>query len=104
MIEVKPSSPFPNGLSYHCFVESFCYRCKKGEIDEYGYAAFPENGGCKIWDAMENARFNEGEYPNAEIVQVERNGKVVYWHVCKSFEAVEERIMEQYKTIFEDEE
>lgn len=103
MIKIKPSTIFPNGMSYEFFLENFCYRCKKGKMNEGGFAEFPENGGCKIWDALENARFNESEYPNSEIVQVERNGKVVYWHVCKSFEAVEERIMEQYKTIFEEE-
>ena len=75
-VEIKPSSCFSNGMSYEFFLDSFCYRCKKGKINSDGYAEYPENGGCKIWDAMENARFDRELYPRNDVVQIEKTVKL----------------------------
>lgn len=102
-VVIKPSSCFPNGMSYEFFLESFCYRCKKGKINSDGYAESPENGGCEIWDAMENARFDRELYPCNDVVQIEKNGEVMYWNVCKHFESSDKQLMKQYKMLFESE-
>ena len=52
MLTIKPSKPFSNGMSYEFFLESFCYRCKHGKINDDGFAEYPEKGGCKKGEAM----------------------------------------------------
>lgn len=98
---LEPSSPFPNGMSYELFCEIFCYRCKKGKINPNGFAEYPENGGCTIWDAMENARFDTKLFPCNDIVQIRENGKVEYWHVCKAFETDDANSMKKFNKLFE---
>ena len=102
MLTIKPSKPFSNGMSYEFFLESFCYRCKHGKINDDGFAEYPEKGGCKIWDAMENARFDTSLFPCDDVVQTERNGKVEHWNICKCFETDDAELTESYKAFFED--
>ena len=101
-IKIKPSSPFSNGTEYEIFLDNFCYRCKHGKINENGFAEYPEKGGCKIWDAMENARFDLSLFPGDDIVQLEKDGYYPIWHVCKSFESDDAQITEQYRKLFEE--
>lgn len=103
-VVIKPSKPFSNGMSYEFFLENFCYRCKHGKIRDDGFPEFPENGGCKTWDALEVARFNTNLYPSGDIVQIERNGRVEYWNICKNFETDDAELMERYKALFDDSE
>lgn len=98
-IEIKPSHIFPNGTSYEIFLDNFCYRCKHGEI---GFAEYPENGGCKIWDAIEDARFEKSLFPCNDIVQIENETCIKYWHVCKSFETDDAELMAKYRELFEE--
>ncbi len=97
----KPSTPFSNGTSYEIFHESFCNRCKKHKTDKYGFCAFIADGGCPIENALEDARFGY-DFPSDDIVQIIKNGKVKYWHVCKHFETDDARLMGLYKRLFED--
>lgn len=98
-ITLKPSKPFSNGMSYDFFLESFCYRCKHGKVNANGFPEHPENGGCKIWDVCENARFDISLYPKNDIVKIEKNGKIVYWNVCKSFETDDKEVMERFNDL-----
>ena len=100
-IETKPSKPFSNGREYECFLESFCYRCKKGILSVEGWAELPEKGGCPIWDNMENARFVQGVFPSNDVVSIYENGKIKYFNVCKRFESDNANLMEAYKKLFE---
>lgn len=102
MIELKPSKPFPNGMSYEYFLECFCLRCKHGKLREDGFPEFPEDGGCKIWDALENARFDLSLFPCNDVVQIERDGEAVMLSICKHFVSDDARIMEAYKALFEE--
>ena len=102
MIMIKPSEPFSNGMSYELFEEIFCYRCKHGKLREDGFPEFPENGDCPIWDAMENARFDLSCFPRNDVVQIERDGEVVRWNICKHFVSDEATITEAYKALFEE--
>ena len=58
-MRTEPSTPFSSGTEYENFIYYFCERCKKGKRDEDGFPESPEEGGCPIWDAMENARFGQ---------------------------------------------
>lgn len=101
-IAIKPSKPFSNGTEYEVFLCNFCHRCKHGIISEEGYAEYPENGGCKIWDALENARFDLNVFPCEDVLQIEKDGHIPIWHACKSFETDDESVMTAYKKLFED--
>ena len=98
---IEPSSPFPNGMSYEYFLEFFCYRCKKGKVNPNGFAEYPENGGCTIWDAMENARFEQSLFPCNDVVRIRENGEVKYWNVCKAFETDDADLMMKFNKLFE---
>ncbi len=102
-MELKPSKPFSNGMEYEFFLESFCYRCKKHKTREDGFCAFVEQGGCPIENAMEDARLDISLFPSNEVVQINENGKVKYWHICKAFETDDANLMSAYKWIFETE-
>lgn len=101
MIEVKPSSQFSNGMSYEFFLENFCYRCNKHKTDKNGFCAFVSDGGCSIENAIEDARFGY-DFPSNDIVQINKDQKPLYWHVCKHFETDEVDVMANYKALFED--
>lgn len=87
---IKPSKPFSNGTEYENFMYYFCYRCKKGVINNDGFPEYPENGGCAIWDAMENARFDIAQWPANKIVEGEK-GSYRYWHLCTEFDETEDK-------------
>ena len=99
MIEIKPSTIFSSGTEYEIFLDNFCYRCKACVLLDDGFPALVENGGCKILDAMERARFDSARYPAEEIAQIEEDGKVKYFHVCRKFETDNKRIMAAYKAL-----
>ena len=99
-MELKPSKPFANGTEYEFFLESFCYRCKKHKVDEDGFCAFIADGGCPIENAMEDARFGY-DFPSKDILQLEENGKVEYWHICKAFDSDDADLMKAYKRLFD---
>ena len=62
-----PSKPFSNGTEYEVFKYNFCEDCIKHKLREDGFPAFPEDGGCPIEDAMENARFDISQFPSEYI-------------------------------------
>lgn len=100
-MEIKPSKPFSNGTEYECFLASFCYRCKNGTLSDEGWAELPSKGGCPIWDALENARFDLKVFPCEDVVQIVKNG-YTYWHVCRFFKTDNESLMMAYRKMFED--
>lgn len=102
-MKTEPSTPFSNGTEYENFMFYFCYRCKKGLINENGFAEYPENGGCLIWDAMETARFDITQWPADKIVKGEKEGRK-YWHICTEFDGNDEDVMLAYKELMEGEE
>ena len=100
-VKIEPASPFPNGLSYEFFLEYFCCRCKKHKVDEEGFIAFVEEGGCPIENAMEEARFGH-PFPSQDIVMVSEDGEIRYFQVCTKFVSDDETLMKNYKAIFGD--
>lgn len=100
MIEVKPSKPFPNGMGYEYFLETFCYRCNKHKTDKDGFCASVEEGGCRIENAMEDAMFELSRFPSNEIVCIIQDGQVDYWNVCKEFVTHEPELMEKFLNLF----
>lgn len=82
----KKSSPFSNGTEYEFFKECWCEKCKHYKVRDDGFPEFPENGGCRILDCMEYARFDEKLWPNKKIVEEWEYGKVKRWHKCLDFE------------------
>lgn len=101
-MEIKPSTPFSSGTEYENFLYYFCKRCSKGKLREDGFPEFPENGGCPIWDAMENARFGE-PFPSEKIVRiVDENGGIRVWNCCMDFQTNDTNLMTAYKSLFEE--
>lgn len=97
--ELKPSTPFPNGMSYEYFLEVFCERCKKHKQNDVGLCAFVEEGGCPIENAMEDARFGH-PFPSVDIVRVYKDdGECVCWNACTKFETDDEGIMKKYNSL-----
>lgn len=81
------SKPFSSGMEYGVFLDNWCYECEHyKEREDDGFPEFPENGGCRILDCMENARFDIRYWPNKKIVEEhDEDGNVIYWHKCISF-------------------
>lgn len=80
------SKPFSNGTEYENFLYNYCYRCERGKLRDDGFPESPDKGGCPIWDAMENARFDITKFPTKEITEVrDREGNVLKWHHCFDF-------------------
>lgn len=101
-MEIKPSTPFSSGTEYENFLYYFCKRCSKGKLREDGFPEFPENGGCPIWDAMENARLGE-PFPSEKIVRiVDENGGIRVWNCCMDFQTNDPNLMAAYKSLFEE--
>lgn len=86
-MEHRKSMPFSSGTEYEIFKDNWCYKCKHyKEREDDGFPEFPENGGCRILDYMENARFDIRYWPNKKIVEErDEDGNVLYWHKCISF-------------------
>lgn len=82
-----PSKPFSSGTEYEIFLYNYCEKCSRYLLREQdGFPAFPEDGGCRVLDAMERARFDIRLFPNKKIRQIEDNdGKVIKWHHCVDF-------------------
>ena len=86
-MKYRESKPFENDTEYVCFVYNWCEKCKHYKLRDDGFPEFPENGGCPVLDAMENARFNIEEFPKKDIVEeIYDGGDVVRCHVCRRFE------------------
>lgn len=101
-MRTEPSTPFSSGMEYENFTYYFCDRCKKGKRDEVGFPESPEEGGCQIWDAMENARFGH-PFPSDKIVRlVGDDGEIQVYNCCTEFDALDEEVAEAYKALFED--
>lgn len=85
---MNESKPFSSGTEYEIFLDNYCHRCKHELMrKDAPFPEFPENGGCPILDAMENARFRIEEFPTKEVVEVrDTDGKVLKWHYCTKFE------------------
>lgn len=89
-----------------------CLTCGPGECgkdreeadakaaEAWNRRAEPENGGCKIWDALECARFDKSLFPASDLAQIEADGKVKYWHICKGFETDNQDLMNAYRALF----
>ena len=101
-MRTEPAEPFSNGMSYEYFCEMFCYRCKKGKLNDNGFPEYVENGGCPIWDACENARFDISLFPKEVVKVIKDNGKVKHWEVCSEFESDDPEIMELYGRLFKE--
>lgn len=101
MKKILPSIPFSNGMSYEFFLENFCYRCKKHKVNDDGFCAFVEQGGCPIENAMEDARFGS-PFPSEDIVRIVEDDKTIYWNICKSFETDDKNLMKAYQKLFSD--
>ena len=97
-IKLKPSIPFANGTDYEVFLSTFCERCKKHKINERGYCAFVNEGGCTIENALEDARFGE-PFPSEDIVKVYEDGKIICWNACTKFEYDDKELMQKYKVM-----
>ena len=83
-MKYRESKPFSSGTEYEIFLYNWCERCTHYKLRDDGFPEFPENDGCPVLDAMENARFNIDEFPKKEVVeQVDDAGNVVRWHYCK---------------------
>ena len=93
-----PSKPFSNGTEYEVFKYNFCEDCRKHVVREDGFPTFPEDGGCPIEDAMENARFDISQFPS-EFIRELRDAKddsVIAWHCCNRFDCIDTNRQEKY--------
>ena len=93
--ETKPSTPFANGTEYEVFLSTFCERCKKHKINERGYCAFVDEGGCPIENALEDARWGD-PFPSEDIVRVYEDGEIICWNACTKFETDDTELMQKY--------
>lgn len=75
-MRTEPSTPFSNGMEYENFIYYFCERCKKGKRDEDGFPESPEEGGCPIWDAIDNGGFDAVPVVRCRECEYAKNAKV----------------------------
>ena len=88
-MEYRKSMPFSSGTEYETFKDNWCYNCiHYKEREDDGFPEFPENGGCRILDFMERARFDIMYWPNKKIVEEWDGGKIRRFHKCLNFEEV----------------
>ena len=92
------SKPFSSGTEYEIFKYNFCERCRKHKESENGFPAFPEDGGCQIEDAMENARFDISLFPSESIRKLTsaNDSSVLAWHYCIEFHAFYKDVQNSY--------
>lgn len=83
----KPSKPFSNGTEYEDFRYQFCERCLHYVMRKDGFPELPENGGCRILDAMENARFDIKQFPSEWVRELTsaNDDSPIAWHYCIRF-------------------
>lgn len=88
-----PSKPFSSGTEYEIFKYNFCEICRKHKVRKDGFPAFPEDGGCPVEDAMENARFDISLFPSENIRELRdaKDNTVIAWHYCNRFHAFDEK-------------
>ena len=93
-----PGNPFSNGTEYEVFKYNFCEDCRNHVVREDGFPAFPEDGGCPIEDAMENARFDISQFPSEFIRELrdEKDDSVIAWHCCAKFECMDADRQDKY--------
>ena len=92
-MEYRKSMPFSSGTEYEIFKDNWCYECEHyKEREDDGFPEFPENGGCRILDLMERARFDIKYWPNKKIVEEWDDGKRIRSHICAEF--VKEQLLE----------
>ena len=86
-MKIEERKPFSSEMEYEHFEEYWCERCVHYKLRENdGFPEFPENGGCRILDAMERARIDIKAFPRKEIIEErDENGNVKYWHKCTRF-------------------
>lgn len=84
-----PSKLFSSGTEYEVFKYNFCEDCVHHKLREDSFLAFPEDGGCPIEDAMENARFDISQFPSEDIRELRdaNDDSVIAWHCCSNFES-----------------
>ena len=90
-----PSRPFPNGMTFMFFNESFCCRCDKYKLDDDGMP-LPDN--CKVEEVISQAQFDESKWPADDIVEV---GDMD--HICLRFKSDGAYTMRRYRELFEGE-
>ena len=97
-MSILPSKPFSNGTEYDLFKYNFCEVCKNHKIREGGFPALPEDGGCPIEDAMENARFDISQFPSKNIRELRdsKDNSVITWHCCNEFGCIDNKRQEQH--------
>ena len=88
-MKCRESKPFSSGTEYEVFLYNWCENCNHYKVRDDGFPEFPEQGGCPVLDAMENARFNIDEFPKKDVVEeIDDDGNVVRWHYCTRFESI----------------
>lgn len=94
----QPSKPFSNGTEFEVFKDNWCYRCRNHKESEDGFPEFPENGGCPIEDATENARFDKSQFPSNMLLKLRdaETDELICWHYCLRFSSPDERIQFEY--------
>ena len=85
-MEHRESKPFSSGTEYEVFLYNWCENCKHYKVRDDGFPEFPEQGGCPVLDAMENARFDSMYWPKRKIVEEWDGGKIRRFHKCLGFE------------------
>ena len=85
----REGKPFSNGTEYEMFLHNYCEKCRAYKLRDDGFPDFPENGGCPILDAMENARFDISQFPKEHIRELTnaRDDGIIAWHYCDRFDA-----------------
>jgi len=89
-----PSKPFSNGTEYEIFLYNYCEQCRSYKLRDDGFPEFPENGGCPILDAMENARFDISAFPSDHIRELHDadTDETIRWHECNRFDPEDEKL------------
>lgn len=93
-----PSTPFSNGTEFEVFKQNWCYRCRAHKERPDGFPEFPENGGCPIEDATENARFDISKFPSDMLLTLRdaTTDKPICWHYCLRFDSPNEDVQFRY--------
>ena len=86
-MKIENGKPFSSGTDYEVFLYNYCQKCKFYVQNDRGFPALVEEGGCKILDAMEFARFDVSKFPGDDIVTLKsENDSVIRFHHCLQFE------------------
>jgi hypothetical protein len=91
---MKPSKPFPNGMTYMWWNEQFCCRCNKYKLKD----GMPLPDNCETENAMAISVIDETKWPSDKIISTAAHD----W-ICLEFQSDDKHLMESYKTLFEEE-